>query len=165
MHTGCVHRLAGAVVLRRTITNFSSMSDDTPRRGPVLIVEDDYDVRQTLAQVLIDEGYDVACAEDGADALAKVRAGPAKPAVIILDLWMPRMNGFEFRSAQLASPDTADIPVVVVTAAGVAPNEMAALGLAYVLHKPADLDILLRVVRRLSADRRSPPYQPHPGHS
>jgi CheY-like chemotaxis protein len=70
---------------------------------------------------------------------------------MILDLYMPRMNGFEFRKAQLASAETAEIPVVVVTAGGVAPNEMAALGLTYVLRKPVDLEILLRVVRRLAS--------------
>jgi DNA-binding NtrC family response regulator len=123
-------------------------------RSPILVIEDDFAVQEALAQVLTDEGYEVECAEDGAKALEKLRARPEKPSVIILDLWMPRLDGFGFRKAQLASADTADIPVVVVTAGGVAPNEMAALGLAYVLNKPVDLDILLRVVRRLAAAGR-----------
>jgi two-component system response regulator MprA len=127
------------------------MSDGIPTRSPVLIVEDDFAVQEALAQVLIDEGYDVECAADGAEALRRLHAGGGKPSLIILDLWMPRMDGFAFRSAQLASEATADIPVVVVTAAGVAPNEMARLGLSYVLRKPIDLQILLRVVRRLSS--------------
>jgi CheY-like chemotaxis protein len=126
------------------------MSDADSMRTPVLIVEDDFEVREALAQVLLDEGYDVESATDGADALAKLRGNIGKPSLIILDLWMPRMDGFAFRAAQLASEETADIPVVVVTAAGVAPNEMARLGLTYVLRKPVDLQILLRVVRRTS---------------
>jgi two-component system response regulator MprA len=129
------------------------MGDGLARGASVLVIEDDADIQETLAQVLRDEGYGVDCANDGAEALAKLRAG-ARPSVILLDLWMPRMNGFGFRSAQLSSAETADIPVVVVTAGGVARHEMAVLGLAYVLHKPIDLDILLRVVRRLSSQPR-----------
>jgi CheY-like chemotaxis protein len=129
------------------------MGDDLGRAASVLVIEDDADIQETLAEVLKGEGYGVDCARDGVEALAKLHAG-ARPSVILLDLWMPRMNGFGFRSAQLASPETADIPVVVVTAGGVAPREMAMLGLAYVLHKPLDLDILLRVVRRLASQPR-----------
>lgn len=133
-------------------------------RSMILVIEDDSDIQETLAQVLADDGYEVDCASDGAEALAKLHARSDKPSVIILDLWMPGMDGFDFRRAQLASAETADIPVVVVTAAGVAPTEMAALGLAYVLRKPVDLDILLRVVRRLSsrAAKAAAPSHPHP---
>jgi CheY-like chemotaxis protein len=136
------------------------VSEGSAQRAPILVIEDDYAVREALAQVLMDEGYDVDCAEDGAAALERLRTS-AKPSCIILDLWMPRLNGFGFREAQLASEETAHIPVVVVTAGGVAPKEMAALGLAYVLHKPVDLDILLRVVRRLSSDAPKPDFHPH----
>jgi DNA-binding response OmpR family regulator len=127
------------------------VEDGVAHKDRVLVIEDDVDIQHSLAQLLEEEGYAVDVASDGAEGLVKLRSGDEKPSVIILDLWMPRMNGFGFRSAQLASPDTADIPVVVVTAGGVAPNEKAILGLAYVLHKPVDLDILLRVVRRLSS--------------
>jgi DNA-binding response OmpR family regulator len=137
------------------------MGDDTAV-SRVLVIEDDVDIQQALAQVLADDGYNVECASDGAEGLSKVRAGSEKPAVIILDMWMPGMDGFAFRRAQLDLPETAEIPVVVVTAAGVAPTEMAALGLAYVLRKPVDLDILLRVVRRLSSRVARATYQPHP---
>jgi DNA-binding response OmpR family regulator len=139
------------------------MSEGMAQRSPILVIEDDFDIREALSQVLTDEGYEVDCAGDGAEALTKLRSGADKPSVIILDLWMPRLNGFGFRSAQLASPETADIPVVVVTAGGAAPSEMAALGLAYVLHKPVDLEVLLRVVRRLSANARNGQYPSHTG--
>jgi two-component system, chemotaxis family, chemotaxis protein CheY len=137
-------------LFRPTHSQASTMNDALPRPASVLVIEDDVDVRQVLAQVLTDEGYGVDCAEDGAAGLAKLQGG-ARPSVILLDLWMPRVDGFAFRSAQLARAETADIPVVVVTAGGVAPQEMAALGLTYVLRKPPDLEILLRVVRRLSS--------------
>jgi CheY-like chemotaxis protein len=128
-------------------------SRPTERHLPVLVIEDDYDVRTALTEALTDEGYDVACAADGAEALATLHDGTI-PALIILDLWMPKMGGLEFRAAQLKEPNLAGIPVVVVTAGGVAPREMAGLGLAYVLRKPVDLEVLLRVVRRLSARPR-----------
>jgi CheY-like chemotaxis protein len=83
--------------------------------------------------------------------------------LIILDLWLPRMHGLEFRAIQLATPDIADVPVVVVTAGGVAPQETAALGLSYVLHKPLDLELLLRVVRRLSSSSGGKRPAPPPG--
>jgi CheY-like chemotaxis protein len=119
-----------------------------------MVIEDDFDVRAALTEALTEEGYRVAVASDGAEALATLHDG-TKPSLIILDMWMPKMGGMEFRAAQLAEPDLAGIPVVVVTAGGVAPREMAQLGLAYVLRKPIDLDVLLRVVRRLSARQQS----------
>lgn len=110
-----------------------------------------------MAQVLVEEGYDIECAADGGEALARLRGSPNKPSLIVLDLWMPRMDGFAFRAAQLASAETADIPVVVITAAaGLAPDEMARLGVTYMLRKPVDLEILLRVVRRLSSSTQRP---------
>jgi CheY-like chemotaxis protein len=144
------------------VTTFIFMSDANPTRTPVLIIEDDFSIQEALAQVLMGEGYDVECAADGAEALSKLREGGIKPSLILLDLWMPRMDGFAFRAAQVASPQTADIPVVVVTAAGVAPNEMARLGLTYVLRKPVDLEILLRVVRRLTTGAQRFPMSAHP---
>jgi DNA-binding response OmpR family regulator len=134
-----------------------------PPRSRVLVIEDDVDIQQALGQVLADEGYEVDLAADGAEGLSKIHDGTDKPSVIILDLWMPGLDGFGFRRAQLASEETSDIPVIVVTAAGVAPTEMASLGLAYVLRKPVDLDILLRVVRRLSSRPHKPQYHSHPG--
>jgi len=138
------------------------MSGDLAR-SRVLVIEDDLDIQQALGQVLADEGYEVELAADGAEGLSKIQDGSDKPSLIILDLWMPGLDGFGFRRAQLASDETADIPVIVVTAAGVAPMEMAQLGLAYVLRKPVDLDILLRVVRRLSSRPAKPQHPPHPG--
>jgi two-component system response regulator MprA len=131
------------------------MSERAMPPARVLIIEDDRDIREALEQVFVDEGYEVDCAEDGANGLAKLRNNGPKPAVIVLDLWMPRMDGLAFRRAQLTSEDTADIPVVVVTAGGVAPQEVAALGLSYVLLKPVDISIVLRVVRRLSSHHQT----------
>jgi len=69
------------------------------RHGRILLVEDDFAVRRTLAEVLIDEGYDVDCAANGAEAILSLGSSP-RPRVIILDLWMPYMDGLEFRALQ-----------------------------------------------------------------
>jgi two-component system response regulator MprA len=135
------------------------MSERVMPAARVLIIEDDHDIRDALEQVFVDEGYEVDCAEDGVEGLAKLRASGPKPAVIVLDLWMPRMDGLAFRRAQLGFDEMADIPVVVVTAGGVAPQEAAALGLSYVLLKPVDLSIVLRVVRRLSSHHQARHHQ------
>jgi CheY-like chemotaxis protein len=118
---------------------------------PILVIEDDREIREALADVLHGEGYEVKCAVDAREAWAGLQGGWDKPSLIILDLWLPGMHGLEFRAIQLATPETADIPVVVVTAGGVAPQEAAALGLSYVLRKPLDIELFLRVVRRLSS--------------
>ena len=110
--------------------------------GPVLVVEDDRDVRESLVAVLEDAGYKVISASDGRAALTLLRAGPL-PSVILLDLMMPVMDGWEFRQRQSARPALAGIPVVVVTAA----YEPRGIDAADVILKPLDFDLLLRVVR------------------
>jgi CheY-like chemotaxis protein len=85
------------------------------RRSCVLIVEDDADIRESLGDALEFEGYDVATAGNGFEALRLLRSG-LKPGVILLDLVMPIMSGWQFRQVQLADPSLAGIPVVVVSA-------------------------------------------------
>jgi DNA-binding response OmpR family regulator len=108
----------------------------------VLVVDDEIDIRQAVAEVLADEGYQVFDAGDGAEALRKCRAH--HPSIVLLDLMMPRMNGWEFRDAQKHDPDVSAIPVVVVSALGRVSN-IDAEGF---IQKPFDLDELLAMVRR-----------------
>ncbi len=82
----------------------------------VLIVEDDPGIRETLAQVLEIEGYEVGAASDGRKALTAARR--EHPDVILLDLMMPVMDGWQFRAEQKLDPAIRDIPVVVVSALG-----------------------------------------------
>ena len=112
-----------------------------PRR--VLVVDDNRDIRELLVELLAAEGYAVAGAEDGRRALAEARAN--RPDVILLDLMMPVMSGWEFREAQLRDPDLADVPVVVVSAFD------AALDGAAVLRKPFLVEDVLDTVQRLAA--------------
>ena len=83
----------------------------------ILLVEDDFDVREALAETLRDEGYAVECAVDGVQALDYLRGG-GRPGLILLDLMMPRMSGSEFRMVQKVDPQLADLPVVLISADG-----------------------------------------------
>ena len=115
-------------------------------RCHVLVVDDDLDIRETLQEILEHEGYDVATARNGADAL--VRAKLLRPGFILLDLFMPVMDGAEFRRRQLGDPEIADIPVVVVSAAVNLEDRVGALGVAASIEKPIQLDALFDVVGR-----------------
>jgi len=115
----------------------------------ILVVEDDTAIRQTIAELLEDEGFVVECAVNGADALARLGASAA-PAVILLDLTMPVMDGWTFRETQCRDPRYAAIPTVIVTAGhGGAARTNDDLAPAAVLPKPFDLDRLLATVHRL----------------
>jgi CheY-like chemotaxis protein len=109
----------------------------------ILVVEDNDDVREMMAVTLELEGHEVATAVNGRDALNKLHAGH-KPCLILLDLMMPVMNGWEFQRALDRDPELRDVPVVVVSAAN---GDMVkkAEAVAY-LPKPLDMDRLLDVV-------------------
>ncbi len=120
------------------------------RRAPdapaiVLIVEDDPDIAETVAFTLEDRGYHAEIVGNGREALDRLARGP-RPSLILLDLTMPVMNGWQFRRAQLASPELASIPVVVRTADASARDAgLRAIGW---LVKPVALDQLLETVTR-----------------
>jgi CheY-like chemotaxis protein len=84
-------------------------------RPDVLVVEDDADVREALADALADVGYRVAQAPGGDVALARLREG-LRPRMILLDLMMPGVDGWAFRRQQAADSALAGIPVMVLTA-------------------------------------------------
>ncbi len=118
------------------------MSGD--ERGSILVVEDDDEIRTCLQQVLELEGFHVEAAANGREALERL-ATTGRPCVILLDLLMPVMNGLEFMEAMGTNGDTADIPVVVVSAyADLAAKAPAAAW----LEKPAELEEILEVVHR-----------------
>ena len=106
----------------------------------ILLVEDDDDLRDAVAESLEVEGHRVESAMNGADALAKLNAG-ARPDVILLDLMMPVMDGWQFRAAQLADPKHADIPVIVITAAGAMKEQIE-----QIIRKPFVPEDLFRAV-------------------
>jgi CheY-like chemotaxis protein len=113
----------------------------------ILIVEDDVDVREALATFLECEGYDVLEAGHGGEALRRLRQAH-DVGLILLDLMMPVMNGWEFRAEQTKDPAIASIPVVVVTADHSAVDQAAEVGAAGCLVKPIELTELLAYVGR-----------------
>jgi len=114
----------------------------------ILIVDDDDDVRNTLGELLADEGYTVLTAVHGLDALAKLRRdGQPKPCLILLDLMMPVMTGAEFYAEQQRDPHLAPIPVVVISADGNVRQKAAACGGAY-LAKPLRIETVLDAIER-----------------
>src|SRR5512145_2334928 len=114
----------------------------------ILLVEDDPGLRAALAEALREIGYEVACAGDGRDALAQLGARPT-PAVILLDLAMPVMDGWSFRAAQRKDPRLAAIPTVVLSASLTDPRALDELEPAAALSKPFDLERLIETVQRL----------------
>ena len=116
------------------------MTATAPR---VLVVEDDNDLRESICAVLQDAGYSSRSAENGEVALEQARA--ERPCVILLDLMMPIMNGWEFRSEQLRDPKLSSIPVIIMTADGRAGEKARTLHADY-LRKPITLDALLHLV-------------------
>ena len=107
----------------------------------ILIVEDDPDIREDLAELLRARGHEVTTASNGREALDGLRQG-ALPRVILLDLMMPVMNGWEFRSQMMQDPQLASIPVLVLS--GVADVRLHAKTLQVdgFVAKPIDLDRL-----------------------
>ncbi len=122
------------------------MSRDAPT---ILIVEDERDIRETVVDAFCFEGYRALGASHGGEALELLRAADPKPALILLDLMMPCMNGVEFRRQQLADPALAHIPVIIWSADANAGAQCAGLGVAGYLKKPARLRTIIDTAQRL----------------
>jgi two-component system response regulator MprA len=115
-------------------------------RTRLLIVDDDPELRQSAVDALSDAGYETAVAGNGWEALAATQ-GPQTPQLILLDLMMPEMNGWQFREAQQRDARIKDIPLVVITASRDLVNHP--IDADGVLLKPFGLDDLLGQVHRL----------------
>jgi CheY-like chemotaxis protein len=113
----------------------------------ILIVEDDLATREALALFLATEGYHVSTAPDGLAALQQLRNGE-HPSLIVLDLMMPVMDGWQFRSEQQADPALADIPVIVCSAGGRVSQRAASLEALAYFDKPVEPTELLAVIHR-----------------
>jgi CheY-like chemotaxis protein len=116
--------------------------------GLVLVVDDDDDVRSVLVDVLSTEGYEVIAARNGREALRV--AASARPALIILDLMMPVMSGWEFLVHQRADPRLAEIPVLAMSA-----SHAITLEVGRFMAKPMELNALFAAVRELVPARHS----------
>ncbi len=109
--------------------------------GTVLVVEDDADIRDSLAAILEGRGYVVHTACDGAEGLALLRAG-LRPCLTLVDLMMPVMNGWEFRAELLRDPELVRLKVVVLSGVADIRQHAATLGAVSYLSKPINLPML-----------------------
>jgi DNA-binding response OmpR family regulator len=125
----------------------------------ILIVDDDRSIREMLIESLADEGYAAQGAADGVEALRYLQSAARPPCAILLDLMMPRMDGWQFLRAQRELPAAAAIPVIILTARPDGREQAAELMVAAYLPKPVDFDALLGTVRRFCASgaRPAPP--------
>jgi CheY-like chemotaxis protein len=115
-------------------------------RSRILLIDDDADIRSALAEILEDEGYDVSGAGNGEEALARLQSAE-RPCVILLDLMMPVMDGYQFREAQKREAMLSAIPVVVITAgSSLRAHELD--DVAAILPKPIELPKLMATIRR-----------------
>jgi CheY-like chemotaxis protein len=121
-----------------------SSSENLITHCPVLIVEDDADLREMMAQLLTLEGFNAATVSNGREALQYLEGGEA-PELILLDLMMPVMDGWEFRRRQKADPEISQVPVIVLSALD--QGRAAGLDPEAFLKKPLDFDRLLQLVR------------------
>ena len=118
-------------------------------RRDVLIVDDDPDIRDAVGECLRYEGYDVHSAADGQDALDRLEYG-LRPDVILLDLMMPVLNGFDVLEALNSRPEWKSIPVVIVSAnRGYEAEDLS--GAVSILRKPVNVDRLIAAVEQAVA--------------
>jgi CheY-like chemotaxis protein len=120
-----------------------------PATNRVLLVEDDLDIRETIGEVLEEEGYAVTLASSGLEALEHLRRSERLPSAILLDLMMPLMNGWQFRDEQKRNPDWASIPLVVTSAHVSTQDAARAMGAQGFLRKPLNIDELLSLLATL----------------
>lgn len=114
----------------------------------VLLVEDDLEIRETLESLIALEGYSIKSAPNGKEALSVLAGSSDNPSLILLDIMMPVMNGYEFREQQLQNPKIADIPTAVISADGNIIEKSARLKVTEFLKKPMDLSALFALLER-----------------
>ena len=116
------------------------------RRGTVLIVEDDVDAREVMQMVLESAGYAVTTASNGLEGVGRLHLQP-RPDVIVCDLMMPVMNGWDFCAAKSRDPEVASIPVVIVSAVAKVASRQPSPG-DITLAKPLDIDRFLAAIEQ-----------------
>lgn len=126
----------------------------------VLIVDDDVHIREMLTELLEDEGYRVAGASNGQEALRYLRHSGSLPRLILLDLNMPVMSGWEFRAEQAQDRRLMGIPVVIISASGSAEMLASRLAAQAYLSKPLNFKMLLRLIAQYV--NSAPSYVPVP---
>ncbi|MBI1794264.1 MAG: response regulator [Chloroflexi bacterium] len=130
-------------------------------QGPLLIVEDIPNILELLEVTLRFKGYEVITARDGQEALEVIKK--QRPALVITDILMPKMDGFTFVYRLRSNPETQGIPVVFLSATYIAPEDKdfaLTIGATRFLEKPIDNDELLRTITELLAQGSGQPPVP-----
>ena len=117
----------------------------------VMVVEDDADVREAISEVLADCQYTALHAANGAEALQRLRSAEVRPCLILLDVMMPTMDGWQFRAEQKSDPSVSDIPVVVLSAHANGSEAAEKMDAVAYLAKPVSLESLVSLVERFCA--------------
>ena len=124
------------------------MKMDAVKTARKVLIADSMDLsRHSLARVLRDEGFEVECARHGLVALGRLRGG-SRPGLILLDLMMPIMTGWEFRHAQRQDRELSGIPVIVISGMEDSPRHAAWLEADGYVQKPIPVQTLLETVQR-----------------
>ncbi|HAT73290.1 MAG TPA: response regulator [Elusimicrobia bacterium] len=114
----------------------------------VLVVDDDKNVCALISAVLAGQGYKTVVAGNGKEALAYLRSSPGRPGLILLDLMMPVMTGWEFRRIQQGDSALAGIPVAIITGLPDMEGKASSIGAVDVLYKPSRVETLTSLVSR-----------------
>jgi CheY-like chemotaxis protein len=131
----------GVYLFARALPTFPRVSGRA-----LLLIDDDDDIVNTVRMILERRGWTVASAVDGSQALELLRGG-LRPALILLDLMMPGLNGWQFTEALRADPSLAQPPIAVLSGAGDVAEKAARLGAVAHLRKPFELSALIELVR------------------
>jgi len=152
---GNVTRAEIVAAIRRATTGATPLRSSGPRSSATVLVVDDHDLNRELARTILERlGYQVLLAGDGVEGLEMARA--SKPDLILLDMMMPRMDGYAAARALKADGATASIPIIALTALAMRGDEQKAVaaGVDAYLTKPIDREALARSVARFVLQRR-----------
>lgn len=129
------------------------------RARRVLVVDDDPAIRRILTLTLELEGYEIETASDGQEALRAL--GRALPDVVVLDVMMPKLNGFQVLQRMREEPRTADVPVIILTAKAGTEDvwEGWRRGVDYYMTKPFDVEELLRFMEHIFGKAEDQPVE------
>lgn len=128
----------------------------------LLVVEDDSDLRAAIVDLLVDDHYEVLFAKEGAEALRLLLSIGDIPAVVLLDMCMPGVNGWEFLRMKHENECVCSVPVVILTAARVELVRVQEMNdVALIVQKPFTEEKLLHVLTILRATSRPPPMRHH----
>ena len=131
------------------LTFLKVRDNSPPMTKRILVVEDDTSIRELLVELLESEGYAVSSAINGLEGL-KFLQTQGNPDLILIDLMMPVMDGYSFRTEQLKNSNWASIPTVVMSAEANAKEKMKNFNITAFLSKPVELDTILKTVARFS---------------